>query len=371
MTVLSDASIRELAAIRGEDGPITTCYLDVDGRRLVRQQDVEQELETLLRSARQRAADEPSVLEDLARIEKYVRAGIDRQGVRGMVFFASSTNDLWEVIPLPVRVRSQVVVNSSPAVAQLESILQGHEPIGVLLADRQRARLFVFELGRLVERSELLEELPRDYDVRGQSERGTPEGHVEELAQQHLRNAARVAFEVFQERPFEHLLIGATEAVASDLEAALHPYLKERLAGRLHLPIDAAEAAVREAVEEMEIELEKARDAEVVERLREAVGSGRRGVAGLADTLLALNEHRVEHLVVSEGFSKEGWRCPETDALYAVGPTNPVTGTKMVRVPDVVEDAIEVVLARKLPVTICVENADLDVMGRIGALLRY
>jgi len=151
VTVLSDASIRELAAIRGEDGPITTCYLDVDGRRLVRQQDVEQELETLLRSARQRAADEPSVLEDLARIEKYVRAGIDRQGVRGMVFFASSTNDLWEVIPLPVRVRSQVVVNSSPAVAQLESILQGHEPIGVLLADRQRARLFVFELGRLVE----------------------------------------------------------------------------------------------------------------------------------------------------------------------------------------------------------------------------
>jgi len=74
---------------------------------------------------------------------------------------------------------------------------------------------------------------------------------------------------------------------------------------------------------------------------------------------------------VSEGFSKEGWRCPETDALYAVGPTNPVTGTKMVRVPDVVEDAIEVALARKLPVTICVENADLDVMGRIGALLRY
>ncbi|MFP5254301.1 MAG: hypothetical protein ACLGI8_00440 [Acidimicrobiia bacterium] len=371
MTVLSDASIHELAAIRGEAGPITTCYLDVDGRHLVRQQDVEQELETLLRSARQRADDDPSVLEDLARIEKHVRAGIDRQGVRGLVFVASVANELWQVIPLPVRVRSQVVVNSAPAVAQLESILQSHEPIGVLLADRQRARLFVFELGELVEHSELLDELPRDYDSRGQSERGTPESHVEELAHQHLRHAARAAFQVFQERPFEHLVVGASEAVAGELEAALHPYLRERLGGRIHVAIDAPASVVQEAAEAVELELEKARDAAIVERLREAAATGRKGVAGLAATLEALNEHRVERLVVSKGFSKEGWRCPDTGTLHAVGPTHPTTGAPMVRVPDVVEDAVEEALTAKVPVTICVADADLDVLGRIGALLRY
>lgn len=371
MPVLSDASIRELAAIRGEAGPITTCYLDVDGRRLVRQQDVEQELETLLRSARQRADGEPSVLEDLARIEKHVRAGIDRHGIRGLVMIASAANDVWEVIALPVPVRSQVVINSSPAVGQLESILQGHEPIGVLLADRQRARLFVFELGELVEHSELLDELPRDYDSRGQSERGTPDHHVEELAHQHLRHAAKAAFQVFQERPYEHLVIGASDAVASDLEAALHPYLRERLGGRIHVTIDASASTVQEAAEAVEVELEKARDAAIVERLREAAATGRKGVAGLADTLEALNEHRVEHLVVSKGFAKEGWRCSATESLHAVGPNHPTTGAPMTRVPDVVEDAVEVALATKVPVTICVADADLDVLGRIGALLRY
>lgn len=371
MPVLSDASIRELAAIRGEAGPITTCYLDIDGRRLVRQQDVEQELETLLRSARQRADGEPSVLEDLARIEKHVRAGIDRHGIRGLVIIASAANDVWEVISLPVAVRSQVVINSSPAVGQLESILQGHEPIGVLLADRQRARLFVFELGELVEHSELLDELPRDYDSRGQSERGTPDNHVEELAHQHLRHAAKAAFQVFQERPYEHLVIGASDAVASELEAALHPYLRERLGGRVHVAIDASASAVQEAAEAVEVELEKARDAAIVERLREAAATGRKGVAGLADTLEALNEHRVEHLVVSKGFTKEGWRCSATDSLHAVGPNHPNTGAPMTRVPDVVEDAVEVALATKVPVTICVADADLDVLGRIGALLRY
>ncbi len=371
MTVLSEAAIRELAGIRGEAGPITSCYLDVDGRRLVRQQDVEQELDVLLRGARQRAEGERSVQEDLSRIEQFVRKGIDRSETRGLAIFASSANDLWEVIELPVPVRSQVLINSAPAVGQLESVVQEHEPIGVLLADRQHARLFVFELGRIVEHSELLDELPRDYDARGQSERGTPEHHVEELAHQHLRNAAKAAFQVFQERPFQHLVIGAPEAVASELEAALHPYLRERLGGRIHVAVDASEAAVQEAAEAVEDELERRRDAAVVDKLREAAATGRRGVAGLAGTLTALNEHRVERLVVSKGFAKEGWRCAGTGTLHAVGPKHPLTGATMNRVEDVVEDAVEAALASGVPVTICVANADLDVLGRIGALLRY
>ena len=45
MAVISEAAIRELAGIRGGVAPITSCYLDVDGRRLVRHQDVEHELQ--------------------------------------------------------------------------------------------------------------------------------------------------------------------------------------------------------------------------------------------------------------------------------------------------------------------------------------
>ena len=109
----------------------------------------------------------------------------------------------------------------------------------------------------------------------------------------------------------------------------------------------------------------------MVGRLREAAITGRKGVAGLATTLEALHSRRVERLVVSKGYAEEGWRCPSSGALALVGPTNPLNGQAMERVPDVVEDAIEEALTQGLPVTICVGNADLDVLGRIGALLRY
>ena len=371
VAVLTEAAVRELAGIRGDEAPITSCYLDVDGRRLVRHQDVEHELDGMLRGARERANGHVSVHDDLRRIEAFVRGGLDRSATRGLAIFACAATDLWEVIELPVPVRSRVVINHAPAVGQLESVVQHHEPIGVLLADKQRARLFVFAMGRLVERTELIDELPRDYDARGMRERGTVDHHVEELALQHLRHAARVAFELWQQQGFHHLAIGAPDAIASELEGALHPYLQERLCGRLHVPVSANHAEVQVAAEELEAAVERAKEAELIARLREAAATGRRGVAGLAGTLSALNEHRVERLIVSKDFAQEGWRCPDTGNLAAIGPNHPVTGSRMERVSDVVEDAIEEALTQRLPVTICIGNADLDVLGRIGALLRY
>ncbi|MEX2294273.1 MAG: hypothetical protein WD691_10845 [Acidimicrobiales bacterium] len=371
MAVLTEAAVRELAGIRGDVAPITSCYLDVDGRRLVRQQDIEHELDGMLRDARQRANGHASVHDDLRRIEAFVRGGLDRKETRGLAIFACAASEIWEVIELPVPVRSKVVINHAPAVGQLESVVREHEPIGVLLADRQRARLFVFELGRLVDRSELIDELPRDYDVRGMRERGTPDHHVEELAHQHLRHAARAAFELWQGRGFHHLAIGAPEAIASALEDSLHPYLRERLCGRIHVAVDASHAEVRAAAESVEAEVEREHEAALVVRLREAAATDRRGVAGLASTLTALNERRVERLVVSKGYSQQGWRCSQTGALAEVGPTNPANGAPMDRVQDVVEDAIEEALSQGVGVTICVGNADLDVLGQIGALLRY
>jgi hypothetical protein len=43
----------------------------------------------------------------------------------------------------------------------------------------------------------------------------------------------------------------------------------------------------------------------------------------------------------------------------------------MRRVADLVEEAVDVAVAQSCRVDICTGNADLDVLGRIGALLRY
>ena len=43
----------------------------------------------------------------------------------------------------------------------------------------------------------------------------------------------------------------------------------------------------------------------------------------------------------------------------------------MVEVADVVEEAVDLALPQSCRVDVCIGNADLDVIGRVGALLRY
>jgi peptide chain release factor subunit 1 len=373
VAAITEDMIRELASIKGKQAPITSCYLDVDGRRVARQRDLEHEVDVLLKGVRARSDGEFSVCSDLHRIEQYVHRGLDRSRTRGLAIFACSADRLWEVIELPLPVHSRVVINHVPAVGQLEALLREHEPIGVLLADRQRARIFVFELGGLVERSELFEAVPRDVDIRGERDRGS-DAHqiVESHTQQHLRHSARVAFKVWNQHPFQHLVIGACDPhVRTQLESALHPYLRSRLAGQISVPVTAGHAEVLAAAQAVEAEVERRREAALVERLRAAVAAGRRGVSGLGPVVDALSAHRVDTLVVSKGYATPGWRCPDCDTLAAVGRRCKGCRSEMLPVDDLVEDAIEEALAQSCQVEICVGNADLDVMGRIGALLRY
>lgn len=371
MTAIDEAAIRELASFRGEQAPVTSCYLDVDGRRHVRHQDYEHELQLLLRRPRSSGEATGSVADDFRRFEEYVRAGVDRSQVRGLAMFSCSAHGFFEAVPLPVPVRNQLVVNTVPAVRQLERVLQEYERFGVLLADRQRARMFVFELGQLADHSELFEELPRDYDSRGERERGDTQHHVEALAHQHLRHAADVAFQVFKDQGFEHLTIGAPDEIHHELEGALHPYLRERLCRRIDVSPLAGPEQIRQAALEVELEVEREREAALVRQLRDAVGARQQAVAGIDEVLGALADHRVDRLLVSHGYSVAGWRCGACGALAAVGRDCPRCGSGMEHVDDVVEEAVEGALAQSCRIDICVGNADLDVLGRVGAFLRY
>jgi peptide chain release factor subunit 1 len=372
--LITEDRIRSLAVRRGHP-VLTSCYLDVDGRRHPRPADYERQLEHLVRQARERAARlgpeaAKSVEEDLDRITSYVRRGFDRSRVRGLAFFVCSAEGFFEVVETPLSVRNEIVLGTSPHVRPLESLLSHHERFAVVLVDRQRARLFVFDLGMLEERTQVFDAVPRRHDQGGWSAANI-QRHTDELAHRHLKHAAEVTFEELQRQPVDHLVLGGPHEVVSEFEALLHPYLKERVAARCSVSVTASAEEVRKAVQEVEADVERSREEQMVARLRAAAGSGNGGVVGLEPTLQALVERRVDTLIVSEGFEAPGWRCPSCRFMATKGRGCPVCGASMELVDDVVEEAVEEALTNKCRVSIVLNSADLDVLGRIGALLRF
>jgi peptide subunit release factor 1 (eRF1) len=369
--------IRDVARFTDERAPVTSCYLDVDGRRYVRPQDLEPHLDALLRKGRQKVpvdADrsaQASVEADLHRISDLVRGGLDRSSTRGLAVFSCSAAGYWQVLELAVPVPNLIVVAPTPHIRVLESIVEHNLRFAVLLADRQRARLFLFELGRLVEKQEHFDALPRHDDDGGQWGKDHVAGHTAEAAARHVRRAAQATFEFYKEQAFDHLVLGAPHELARELEGDLHPWLRDRVVARLSIPVGAPEDEIVSTALEVEARVEREREAALVERLRQALGSGNGAVAGIGDVLEALVARRAETLLVSEGYEAPGWRCRGCAYVGIRGRRCPMCEAEMEQVDDVVEEAVQEGLAQSCRLAICRDNADLDVLGRIAALVRF
>ncbi|MCC5953005.1 MAG: hypothetical protein JJU45_13020 [Acidimicrobiia bacterium] len=365
MTVLADVDVRKLAELRGGAGPIVTCYLDVDGRHHARVEDCHIELDRALS-----AANGSVPPEDARRLRDHLST-LDRSNVRGVALFSGADDGIWAAVHLPIAVRSRVVVNNAPALAQLEAVLAESERVGLVLCDRQRARLLVFELGQVIEAVDVDDDLPRDVDTVGHRDHGEPTAHTEEMVAQHVRRVARRAFEVFEQRGVRHVVLGVPDALVAELESDLHPYVRERVRERTHLRVDTPAGELREYVLAAEHRFEATRTGALVDLLRQEVHRGGKGLAGLAASLEAVVDSRAEHLLVSEGYSDTGWHCATCGMLAAVGRSCPRCGSEMSAVPDVVEDVIDLALQHGCSVEVCPDAADLDVLGRIGVLLRF
>ena len=226
-------------------------------------------------------------------------------------------------------------------------------------------------MGELTEDAELVAELLRDVDDKDEKARGDGAAKVEDHDRQHVRRAAGAAFGVYQRYPFEHLLVGAPAAQVGAVEDALHPYLRERLRERLPLAVTAPVEAIREAAMAAELELEHRREQGLLDELRGRLGRNDRGAAGLPAVLEALADRRVERLLVSSGYHEAGWSCAGCGTLAKVGPKCPRCDSEMREEQDVVAAAIDAALDASCRVDVCDGSADLDVLGRIGALLRF
>ena len=308
---------------------------------------------------------------DFDRAREFFSGELPTDGARGLAVFCSGEGDLFEVIRLPRPVQSEVVISDSPFIEPLVDLVSG--TWCVLLCNRRTARIFRGSSDRIEEVTRITsEEVPPQADAGGLSQSRYERGQDEEV-HRHLKRAAEVLHRRFRRARFDHLLIGSPEELASEVERTLHPDITQRLVGRMSVDVentsgDDVLAAARAEMEGHERAVERA----ALDRLKQGVGAGGRGVSGLDDALGVLNERRVEALLIEERFQMPGRKCPQCGSLFADNvQTCPADGTPAEPFDDIVEEAVELALSQSADVIIARHHDDLEQMGGIGAVLRF
>jgi peptide chain release factor subunit 1 len=207
---------------------------------------------------------------------------------------------------------------------------------------REQGRVLALRGGRLEEVADRSEETQGRHDQGGWSQ-SRFQRSVEQEKLNHLGRSLDTLFSRFKRQPFEHLVVGAPEEMVAEVEERLHPYLRARLAGRIGVDVENSsvgdvQVAASDVVERHVASVER----EALDRMQQGIGRGDRGVSGPQAVMEALEQARVEILLLAEDFD-----APELD------------------------DAVEKAITQSAQVLVVRHHEDLVMHGGIGAVLRF
>ena len=367
--------MRKLAEWSSDGAPVSSLYIDVDGRKYPRRQDymlraehlcdeLRGQVEGLDRDAR------CSVGKDATRMHEFLEA-MDRGPTRGVALFSCQASNLWEEVRVPRPLKERAVVAEHPYVMPLEALVETYERFCTVIVDREKARFFLVRRGRLAEQTGISDDVPGRHDQGGWSQMRY-QRHIEDHVGRHLKHTGELLLALLKRRGFDHLILAGPEEVIPEFERGLHDYLKRRVAARVSLSMQATDAEVLERSLAVEEQLEARREQQVVERLRAEASARRNAVIGLDPVLGALSDGRVETLVVPFGLTLPGKGCVECGRLVVEAERCPVCGGRLEPVPDVVESAVEAALRQGSRIeTLSFIGGNNGQQQEIGALLRF
>ena len=283
-----------------------------------------------------------------------------------MAVFSSAPADLFEAIRLPRSVANRVAIGRSPLVGPLAR-LERRERWCVALVNRRDARIFRGSPDGLREIDQIHDVVFGQHDRGGLAQARYARG-IEKEKDDHLKHTSEALMGHFKRNPFERLLLGGPREVATDFESKLHHYLRERLAGLIEVEVENTNAdGVLEAARPSFDEADSRRESELLERL------GERGATGIEQVLPALNERRVEVLMLDEQFGGvQGVQCSECGLLALEGQSCPADGAPMLELEDLTDAAIELAVQQNAEVVALRHHADaLADVGGAAALLRF
>lgn len=344
---------------------VVSLYLDLDpSEQFATPRARQSQVDSLIDGAR-REVDSDDTLdhenlvalrEDLDRLRDYLTSDEPPfQGARSLAVFASGRDDLFEVIQLHQPVEGRVVIGHTPYIEPLIERAKERRWC-VALVSEQNARILTGTPAALEERERI----------------GLRERFEEEDS--HLRDVAERLERLWLRERFDRLAVGGEDEVVPRFERLLSQDLRRRLVDRrVSADINSAgDAQIRDAVTEVVEQEEREHERSALDRLVAGLGTDGRAAGGPEATLEALNERRVEVLLLERGLTLHGGRCP-SDGLLTLATSGPcpADGTELEEVEDLSEAAIEAALLQDAEVLFVERYPDLGPHQGMAALLRF
>jgi peptide subunit release factor 1 (eRF1) len=307
-----------------------------------------------------------------AQVEGWLETSYDPT-YKGVAIYAEVGGDWFEAFQFPTPVRNRLELHEYPIIGPLSEIVRRYPRHGVLVVDREHLRLLALHMGTVGEDYELAPEaIPTPHDVQagGYSHKDFQKRKAEEVRHFYRDFADEVARFHERVRPDHYVLLGTTENTKRFREFLPKP-VDERLIHVGHAPPVASGPELARTLQPVLDEHAVQEEATALDRLQSRVSQSHFAAAGLHETLVQLQEGKVERLVVARDLQRQGVQCADCAFVLARrdGPC-PYCGGELRDGVDLVESMIRMATNQAAEVDF-VAGDNMEGMNGVGALLKF
>lgn len=312
-----------------------------------------------------------SIEEDFVRIMRYLEDGI-REPTQGVALFAcAALDDYFRVgqFEAPFE-RNRLLVSERPHLYPLARLIEQYRHYAVVLADTNRAQIFVFAAGRAVDQEEIENVKTKHTQVGGWSQ-ARYQRHTENYHLHHVKEVVDALERTVREENLQQIILAGDEAVVIPiLKEQMSKELQEKVIDVLSLGIDTPEHELLDESLTAFQRHDSLTDMEKVERMLGQFRGDDLAVAGVPDTLAALSNGQVEEMLIVANADGLKYDEEEVRKVLEVYHADDIPETLDART---VADLL-ILRANQLSsaqVTFIEDTTRLEQVGGVGALLRY
>jgi peptide chain release factor subunit 1 len=378
--MISYDDIRQLQQYQsGPDSCVLSLYLNVDQSNAANlNRGFETRIESLFREVAEShnsdGGNKQRFEEEYHRVRRFL-ADYTPRG-KALVLFSDSKNDFWWQRDLRVELPTGLRFSTKPWVRPLLEVIEEHDRLGIVLIDKQRARILTSDATGIWQQAEIVSDVPNKHVTTGTDHiwsQGQMDRDHAKHVQWHAKRAADELVSVVDRARLGRVVIGGPVEATSVFTAALPKRVQQIIIGTISSPVDASQERLAEELKAVQERAEQQDEVKLVDAMITAAMKGDRAVLGISDTLNAIQEGRVYRMIVARDFRTEGRECGSCHVLTLEGTDEcSFCGGKLEPAPDLINRASHRVLETGGRIQLVSGEAASKLAGQgIGAVLRF
>lgn len=307
-----------------------------------------------------------------SRVETWLEESYDPAN-KGVAIFADVGGDRFDVFQFPAPLPNRLEVLPYPIIGPLTELVHTHPRYGIIVVDREHLRLLELYMGTVGEDYSLEPDaIPTAHDVQagGYSQKDYQKRKAEET--RHFFRDFGEEVDRFQRRvrADHYVLLGTTENTQRFREYLPKP-VAELIIHAAHAPVAATGTDLIRHLTPVLEEIGQRQTATALNAVRDRIRQSHFATAGLHDTLIQLQEGKVERLLVARDLDSNGVQC--TQCSFYLEPSEgdcPYCGGTLRDDVDLVESMIRIAANQAVGVDFVANDTMREYSG-VAALLKF